>query len=84
MLPRSRAVIHRGPAQGVDPSAQGRHVGSQLMRQFCEELDRRALPGYLETDRPQDVRFYERFGFEVVAEDRGSRRAELLHDSQSR
>lgn len=59
--------LHLGPI-GVDPRAQGRHVGSQFMRRFCEELDRRSLPGYLETDRPENVRFYARFGFEIVAE----------------
>jgi ribosomal protein S18 acetylase RimI-like enzyme len=63
----SEPHVHLGPI-GVDPRAQGRHVGSQLMRRLCEELDRRSLPGYLETDRPENVGFYARFGFEVVAE----------------
>lgn len=38
------------------------------MRVFCDELERQALPGYLETDRPENIRFYARFGFEVIAE----------------
>jgi ribosomal protein S18 acetylase RimI-like enzyme len=63
----SEPHLHLGPI-GIDPHAQGRHVGSQLMRQFCEELERRSLAGYLETDRPQNVQFYRRFGFEVVAQ----------------
>ena len=59
--------LHLGPI-GVDPDVQGRHVGSQLMRQFCAALEEQSLNGYLETDRPQNVAFYKRFGFEVVAE----------------
>jgi hypothetical protein len=38
------------------------------MRPFCDALERRSVPGYLETDRPGNVGFYARFGFEVVAE----------------
>lgn len=59
--------VHLGPI-GIDPSAQGRHIGTQLMQMFCDELEQRSLPGYLETDRPENVRFYERFGFRVIAE----------------
>lgn len=57
--------LHLGPI-AVEPSAQGRHVGSRLMERYCEELDRTGLPGYLETDRPENVEFYERFGFEAT------------------
>lgn len=59
--------LHLGPI-GVDPRAQGRHIGAALMQLFCEELERLAIAGYLETDRPENVGFYSRFGFEVVAE----------------
>jgi ribosomal protein S18 acetylase RimI-like enzyme len=59
--------LHLGPI-GVDPGAQGRGVGARLMRQFCDELERQSLPGYLETDRSQNVAFYARSGFEVVSE----------------
>lgn len=59
--------LHLGPI-GVDPGAQGRGVGARLMRLFCDEVDRQSLPGYLETDRPQNVAFYARSGFEVAAE----------------
>lgn len=58
--------LHLGPI-GVAPELQGRHVGSRLMRRYCEELDRTKLFGYLETDRPENVEFYKRFGFEVTA-----------------
>jgi ribosomal protein S18 acetylase RimI-like enzyme len=59
--------LHLGPI-GVDPCAQGRRIGGRLMHLFCDELERQSLPGYLETDRPENVRFYEGFGFEVVSE----------------
>jgi hypothetical protein len=35
---------------------------------YCEDLDRTATSGYLETDRPENVAFYQRFGFEVKEE----------------
>lgn len=56
---------HLGPI-AVDPRAQGRHIGSKLMERFCLELDRTGMAGYLETDRPENVGFYERFGFVVT------------------
>ena len=59
--------LHLGPI-GVDPRAQGRRIGAGLMHLFCDELERRSLPGYLETDRPENVRFYARFGFTVMSE----------------
>jgi GNAT superfamily N-acetyltransferase len=55
---------HLGPI-AVEPEAQGRHVGSRLMEQYCAELDRTGMAGYLETDRPENVEFYRRFDFVV-------------------
>jgi ribosomal protein S18 acetylase RimI-like enzyme len=57
---------HLGPI-GVDPSAQGRRIGQRLMERYCEELDRTGEPGYLETDRVENVEFYRRFGFEITS-----------------
>jgi ribosomal protein S18 acetylase RimI-like enzyme len=57
--------IHLGPI-GVAPEAQGLHIGRCLMERYCEELDRTNALGYLETDRPANVEFYKRFGFEVT------------------
>ena len=31
-------------------------------------LDDRGATGYLETDKPENVRFYAKFGFQTVAE----------------
>ncbi len=58
--------VHLGPI-GVDPAAQGRHVGHLLMERYCAELAATGVPGYPETDRPGNVGFYERFGFRVTS-----------------
>ncbi len=58
---------HLGPV-AVDAHLQGRGTGSKLMRAFCERMDGAGEEAYLETDKEINVRFYERFGFEVVAE----------------
>jgi hypothetical protein len=36
------------------------------MRAFCARMDAAGEDAYLETDKPANVRFYERFGFKVV------------------
>jgi predicted N-acetyltransferase YhbS len=51
---------------GVDTELQGRGIGSLLLRRFCELVDEASLPGYLETDTPDNVRLYQRFGFDVT------------------
>ncbi|MBV8280224.1 MAG: GNAT family N-acetyltransferase [Verrucomicrobia bacterium] len=56
---------HLGPI-GIDPAAQGRGIGQRLMGLYCEDLDRTTISGYLETDRPENVAFYQRFGFEMI------------------
>ncbi len=60
--------VHLGPI-GVAPQAQGQGVGSALMRQYLEHLENEGAPGYLETDRAENVGFYERFGFVVRREE---------------
>ena len=57
--------VHLGPI-GVVPEARGRGIGRRLMNVFCEDLDRRAVFSYLETDRAENTRFYAAFGFEVI------------------
>ena len=59
--------LHLGPI-GVIPEAQGQRIGSRLMPRYCEALTKSAVSGYLETDRPENVAFYRRFGFETTAE----------------
>lgn len=58
---------HLGPL-AVDAHLQGQGVGSHMMRAFCARMDAAGEDAYLETDKLVNVRFYERFGFEVVGE----------------
>lgn len=53
----------------VDAHLQGRGIGSALMRDVCTALDNAGEAAYLETDKELNVRFYERFGFEVIGEE---------------
>jgi len=61
------AHVHLGPL-AVDAHLQGQGIGSLIMQEHCRRLDRTREVGYLETDKAENVRFYERFGFEVVGE----------------
>ncbi len=56
---------HYGPF-GVEPSLQGRGVGSLVMSEYTRRLDQAGEDAYLETDKPENVALYGRFGFEVV------------------
>ncbi len=58
---------HFGPF-AVLPERQGQGIGSQLLTYFCEHVDRLGAAAYLETDKPENVRLYQRFGFEVTSE----------------
>jgi ribosomal protein S18 acetylase RimI-like enzyme len=58
---------HLGPL-AVDAGLQGRGIGSRLMKVVCARLDAARDIAWLETDKPENVRFYEKFGFTVAAE----------------
>jgi GNAT superfamily N-acetyltransferase len=58
---------HLGPV-AVEPALQGQGVGRALMADFCTRMDQCAGCAYLETDKGENVHFYRRFGFSVVAE----------------
>jgi ribosomal protein S18 acetylase RimI-like enzyme len=58
---------HLGPV-AVDPSFQGQGIGSAMLRAFCAHMDVYGALSYLETDRAENVYFYEKFGFVVVGE----------------
>jgi ribosomal protein S18 acetylase RimI-like enzyme len=60
--------VHLGPL-AVDAHVQGQGIGSLMMQEHCRRLDGTSEVGYLETDKPENVRFYERFGFEVIGEE---------------
>jgi ribosomal protein S18 acetylase RimI-like enzyme len=63
----ARPHSHLGPV-AVDPHLQGRGIGSMLLADYCRRLDQARMLSYLETDKPENVRLYERFGYEVTAE----------------
>ena len=58
---------HFGPI-GVDPNLQGTGVGRSMMEAYCTALDGKSAMGFLETDKPGNVSFYRKFGFDVVQE----------------
>lgn len=58
---------HLGPL-AVDAHLQGQGIGSQLMQVFCAKMDAAEDVAYLETDTLINVRFYQKFGFEVISE----------------
>lgn len=57
---------HLGPV-AVDPSAQGKGVGGAMLSAFCQSMDTLGASSYLETDKPANLQFYQRFGFTIVA-----------------
>jgi GNAT superfamily N-acetyltransferase len=54
------------PLTGVDPSAQGRGLGSTLLRHALERCDRDGLPAYLEATSARSGDLYLRHGFEEI------------------
>jgi ribosomal protein S18 acetylase RimI-like enzyme len=58
---------HLGPV-AVAPDRQGQGIGAAMMGDFCARMDVRAALSYLETDKLENVRFYEKFAFVVVAQ----------------
>ena len=58
---------HLGPV-AVEPALQGMGVGSQMLERFCARMDDEGEMAFLETDKPENVRFYERFRFQTIAE----------------
>ena len=54
---------------GVATELQGKGIGSQMMQFYCDIIDKDRIEAYHETDRPENVPFYERFGFSVVGEE---------------
>jgi len=57
--------VHLGPI-GVAPEAQGKGIGKALMNHYVDHLKRERAAGYLETDRPENVEFYKKFGTQGI------------------
>lgn len=53
---------------GTDPAVRGTGLGHALMRSRLERCDAEHAPAYLESSKPENVPYYERFGFEVTKE----------------
>ena len=58
---------HVGPVS-VEPGLQGQGVGGALLRPFCARMDDEGEIAWLETDKPENVVFYRRHGFDVAEE----------------
>ncbi len=56
---------HVGPV-AVEPALQGGGIGTRLMERLCARADASGADAWLETDRAENVRFYERLGFETA------------------
>jgi GNAT superfamily N-acetyltransferase len=53
---------------GSDPSVRGRGYGQVLMQSRLDRCDAEYCPAYLESSKPENVPYYQRFGFTVTGE----------------
>ncbi|MCB1038392.1 MAG: GNAT family N-acetyltransferase, partial [Acidimicrobiales bacterium] len=53
---------------GTDPAHQGEGVGGALIGAITQRCDAEGLGAYLESSKEQNVPYYARHGFDVVAE----------------
>lgn len=53
---------------GSDPTVRGTGFGQALMRSRLDRCDAEHAPAYLESSNPDNVPYYQRFGFEVTGE----------------
>lgn len=53
---------------GSDPAVRGKGFGQALMRSRLDRCDAEYCPAYLESSKPENVPYYERFGFSVTRE----------------
>ena len=58
---------HLGPV-AVDLRVQGQGIGRAMLVEFCARMDERGSLSYLETDKSENVRFYQKFGFTVIGQ----------------
>ncbi|MEW2173332.1 GNAT family N-acetyltransferase [Streptomyces sp. NPDC007027] len=70
------AAAEQGPKEphwylavvGADPAARGQGHGAALLRSGLTKADAADLPVYLESSKPDNLPFYEHFGFTVLGE----------------
>lgn len=53
---------------GSDPTVRGTGFGQALMRSRLDRCDAEHAPAYLESSNPDNIGYYERFGFQVTGE----------------
>lgn len=53
---------------GVEPASQGRGIGSALLANMLERVDREGARAYLDATSPDNKRLYERHGFRATGE----------------
>lgn len=53
---------------GSDPAVRGAGLGHALMSSRLDRCDAEAAPAYLESSNPDNIGYYQRFGFEVTGE----------------
>jgi ribosomal protein S18 acetylase RimI-like enzyme len=53
---------------GSDPGVRGKGFGQALMTSRLDRCDAEHAPAYLESSNPDNVAYYQRFGFEVTGE----------------
>lgn len=63
---------------GVRPEAQGRGIGSRLLKAATDRLDAAREAAYLETQTERNVGLYRRHGFEVLSEHRARADAPMM------
>ena len=63
---------------GVAPAAQGRGIGSRLLKSATDRLDAAGEAAYLETQTERNIALYLRHGFTVISEHRPRPEAPML------
>lgn len=53
---------------GSDPQVRGGGFGNALMRSRLDRCDAECAPAYLESSNPDNIGYYQRFGFELTGE----------------
>jgi ribosomal protein S18 acetylase RimI-like enzyme len=53
---------------GVNPSAQGKGLGVELMKPILAKAEEQGVPCYLETSNQKSISFYQKQGFEIAEE----------------